>query len=148
MADPHGDRRLAQEADAFCRALVDRAPSDYVLRKYVEGHQSLPDQPVDPLDRHLLAIAQRGPFAARQADAYARFARPAGLLRRKLILLVAILESAPDTAAELNQADDAGPLITLARLAVAAASFAAVLLTAVARYAPVHVWQALTRGAR
>jgi len=45
------------------------------------------------LDRALLSLARRGPFAAGLADAWARCFAPAGQLRRRLVLLVAILES-------------------------------------------------------
>jgi hypothetical protein len=44
----------------------------------------------------LLGFAAIGPVAARIADAYARLFHARGLLRRKLILMFAILENTPE----------------------------------------------------
>ena len=89
---------LAEECRVFTRYLTGQPPTDYVVRKYQQGHQAIPYRlkgEEDAFDVFLAIAARRGPFMARIADAYARRARPHGVLRQKLSLLLAILENSP-----------------------------------------------------
>jgi hypothetical protein len=88
------------ESTVFTRYLAGETPSDYVRRKYRDGHRAIPyrtRQDEDALDVALTVVARRGPVRARIADAYARVFRPHGVLRQKLTLLLAILENSPET---------------------------------------------------
>jgi hypothetical protein len=69
---------------------------------------------------------------------YARFFRPQGVLRCKLILLVAILENAPDSHARLNGTEQVGLARAFAGIAAAMAASAATLLIALLRFGPRH----------
>lgn len=83
-----------------CRTLVrvfSRAPaSPYLLSKYIEAHRSL-DQfvPRTAFDSWLLRFACGGTSLARVADSYARHFAPRSTLRRKLILILALVEVMP-----------------------------------------------------
>lgn len=63
--------------------------------QYAAAHESLPQRAVDRFDRWLVVVARAAPMACGLADAYARVVRPYGLLRRKLVLALAVLESSP-----------------------------------------------------
>lgn len=58
--------------------------------------------PRDHLDVRLLEYGRAGGLRLRMADVYARFRRPGALLRRKLVLMLALLEMAPPTHRPLN----------------------------------------------
>src|SRR5690348_4672039 len=95
VADVAQLERLTEECQILTSFLIARgAPAD-VAAAYVRAHEVSPVAArgtASALDRALLRIANLGPRFARAADAYAAvFARNA-LLRRKLVLLVAILE--------------------------------------------------------
>ena len=91
---------LVQECTVLCAYLVGRPPDEYVTRKYIEAHHRLNPRLGTGTSRDpVLALARRGTLAAGLVDAYTRVFRRDSIFRRKLILLVAILECAPSTAA-------------------------------------------------
>jgi hypothetical protein len=98
VAEPAA-RATARECRTFCRYLIGRAPSEYLVGWYQRGIESASGWPTGapPIDRALLAAARLGGPVLRAADGYARLFRSTGSLRRRLTLLAAILENAPDT---------------------------------------------------
>ena len=93
-----GVQPLHREAAAFARLLTGEPARLNVVDAYVAAHESHPDLLAGtPFQRRLIATASRGVFRARIADGYARFFDPYGPLRRKLVLMLAILESTPPT---------------------------------------------------
>ena len=87
------DSPLHRECELFCRYLSDLGPTPYITRKYLEGHDRLPGlMPVNRFDSWLLRFAGRGAVFVRLADAYATVFAPASALRRKLVLVLALLE--------------------------------------------------------
>ena len=91
---------LVRECALLCVYLVGRPPGEYITRKYVEAHHRLHPRLGCQASRDpVLALARRGTLATGWVDAYTRVFRRDSVFRRKLILLVAILECAPSTAA-------------------------------------------------
>jgi len=88
---------LERECQVFTAHLVGSSPGAYVRRKYLEAHDALPELSAgDRFDRHLLRVARIHRVFARIADGYARVFAPASTLRKKLVVLLAIVEtSAP-----------------------------------------------------
>jgi hypothetical protein len=88
---------LRRECERMYRYLVGGAPREYVIQRYVDGHAARPEwfEPSSALDRTLSSAARRIPLGI--VDATSRFASPGSVLRRKLVLLLAILESTPPT---------------------------------------------------
>ena len=85
-----------RECVVFTGHLLGVAPDAYVKRKYAEAHDVLGGlAPTDPFDAFLLRFASKHRVCTRLADAYARVFRPGSALRRKLIVLLAILETSP-----------------------------------------------------
>jgi len=113
MTDPDS---TARECEALTRYLVGSAPSAYVLQSYRRLRPTAAIAEA-PIDRALDRAVRLGPTTARMADAYARRFRPTGSLRRRLTLLLAILENAPDTWERVGAGTAAGPLAAGARIA-------------------------------
>ena len=91
---------LGRECRVFTRFLVGGLPDEYITSSYVTAHRVRPGfYGGTPFDGVLLGLARRAPLGTRLADAHSRIFAPSSLLRRKLVLLLAILEtSAPYTA--------------------------------------------------
>ncbi len=92
---PEIPKPLARECRVFCRYLVKRKPTGYVLEKYQHIHQKLDMTPVDFHDSLLLKLASRTPLLTRSADAYSRFFRSNSTVRKKLAYLMAVLDVSP-----------------------------------------------------
>ena len=129
---------LEDEAHAFSLALIGAAPDAYVAAQYARAHQNLPLQPATPFDRVLLALAARGPWALRAADGYARIFAPTSALRRKLCVLVAILESASPSDAAFASAETPRAAVVV-QLLLTGVGFALLLGAGVIVLAPIHL---------
>lgn len=88
------DQQLQRECRVFTRHLIGQVPGDYVTGRYLDAHRVRPDfTPHSRFDRFLCGFARRSPVMARFADAFAVVFAPGSVLRRKLVLLLAMLES-------------------------------------------------------
>jgi hypothetical protein len=113
------DDRIVGEGRTFAHYLIGRPAPDYVTRKYAEAHAAAQlDVEADRFDELLLRFASRGRAAVAIADPYARFARPGGRLRRRLVLLTAIMECAGPTYREFEPPPPAPPVLVAARVAL------------------------------
>lgn len=97
---------LERECRTFTRYLVGREPTPYVVGKYCDAHTASQAFTGDRFDHRITATARLHPFTTFVADAYARFFAPRGGFRKKLILLLAILETCPPFYREMEQAAD------------------------------------------
>lgn len=143
--------QLRREANIFTRYLLSRAPSDYVVDKYQEGHRVIPylngADPL-PIDALLLKVARRGVLPAWIADTYARIFRQSGPLRQKLVLLAAILESSPSFHSEMGGSKHTKRLSVFFGLIVLALGFAVRLPVAMLVFGPAHLLGALRSSGR
>ena len=138
MIDTVEHEALQDEAGAFGTALLGAAPGRYVAAQYALAHQHLPLQPVTSFDHVLLSLADHGPWALRAADGYARFFAPTSALRRKLTVLVAILESASPSDAAFASSEDSRVSV-LVQLLLTGAGFALLLGVGVIVLAPLQL---------
>jgi hypothetical protein len=104
-------------------------------------HRAIQDwrAPSDRFDAWLLRLAGTSPGLTSIADTYARFARPYGDLRRRLTLMLALLETHGATHAAYDRArpsSAAGAWLALAGLGML---WALRVLLAVAVCAPAHL---------
>lgn len=91
---------LHAEAALFGRYLVGVPPDAYATRHYVAAaveYGLALDSDLAPFDRTMLSIARKGQLLTRIADAYSAILHRGGALRRKLVMLAAILEHAAPT---------------------------------------------------
>ncbi len=108
--------RLDNECLAISRYLFGQEVGTYVQIKYSDGNARLSlDAQAGRFDRLLLALAVRHPLLARACDAYARFFAPQGVLRKKMVLLLAIAEVSPPTCRVLDASDAGGLAMFFAR---------------------------------
>lgn len=120
FADPGAaEAATDRECVVFTGHLLACSPDPYVKRKYAEAHTVLDTLAAkDPFDAFVLRFALTHRFCTRLADAYARVFRPGSVLRMKLILLLAILESCPPTYRMIDIPVGGSRLLLLIRLAV------------------------------
>ena len=98
------DALLRREAEVFTRYLVGRTPTDYVAVCYADAHRVLTGlEAGNGHERWLLAVARTGSSGCRIADGWSRHTAPASALRRKLVVLLAILEVSPPFADVLDR---------------------------------------------
>jgi hypothetical protein len=142
MADAPVESPTAVECRTFARYLCGANPTEYVASAY---SRLLPSAAVSAetagllIERSLLAFARLGSPAIRIADGYAGVFRPRSALRRRLVLLLAILENSPPTARTLNTGDEGTAVAVVARLAATLVVSGVCALIGVLVLGPVHV---------
>jgi hypothetical protein len=143
-AEPRGAVGLERECDSFARYLTGAPATAYAREKYRRGHSAMPasSNPAR-IDRISVALGRSGGLLLRSCDAYSRWFRPTGLLRQKLVLLLAILENSPPTHVQLNEGETGSPGRLVAALAAHGLLFAGCLLAGVLVLGPVHLATAL-----
>lgn len=119
-----------EECRVFTQHLLGRDPDDYVIATYRSAVAGMPELCADSrFDETLLSFARIHPWGAKIADAYASLFLRAGALRKRLVLLLAILETRPPFSQAIDQAvGGALPVLLIrlgARTAVALASLVA-----------------------
>ncbi|MGH9816892.1 MAG: hypothetical protein ACRD6I_12515, partial [Candidatus Acidiferrales bacterium] len=142
--DAHVERQseaeLGRECAVFARYLTGAAPAEYLARKYREAHAvSERFSARGAFDAKLLRVAAGGPGRAAVADAYACLLARRSALRKKLILLTAILESSPASCGWKDQADAGSAAGFVLRLLARGAGFAVRLLAGMATLGPLHL---------
>lgn len=141
---------LDRECDVFCRYLIGQVPGEYIRSKYREFHHLAVAEkylPARPFDEALLWVARWSPHATRLADGYARIAFPSAVLRKKLVLVLAILESSPYHQ-RITEVEAAGGARLWAGLVLSMAFSGCALLTSVVLFAPWHVLYNASGAAR
>lgn len=119
------DRILQQEARLFTRYLLDREPPPECVDRYLAAHRVLLPM-VAGADEAVLSLVRRHPWTLPFLDAASGVFYPQSLLRKKLLLAAAILETSPRSAAEFTSAPT-GALSLILRLGTYAAASAAKL---------------------
>jgi len=95
---------LARECRVFTRWLTGLGANDHVIGKYSVAHGSNEALTAhDRFDRLLLHLARMHRLTARLVDSYSALLRPRGVLRKKLVLLLAILETCPPYCDAIEQ---------------------------------------------
>lgn len=134
---------LAKECRVFCRYLIKQEPNDYVLRTYQRGHHSpgfAAALPPSPVDKMIIRIAGKHPVLTRAGDAYSRVFFKRSLLRRKLVLLLAILESCAPGHHYLDSTDGVSRAGFYLKLAQHSTLYALSLVFGVLLFLPHHLF--------
>ncbi len=127
------DERLERECRTFTRYLTGRDPDAYIRLRYEIGHRALVRNAptAHPFDAAIVQFAAGGPLRTRIADAYGRVFRPGGALRRKLILMMAILENTRAFHRDFTDGSDGSRLAAVLRIAGAVTAFVLALCAGV-----------------
>lgn len=117
-------QQLERECQTYVRYLCGQNPSSYLTEKYLDFHQQNgAGLELDEFDRFLVRFSSRSLLCARLADSYARVFRKESAVRKKLILVLGLLECAPDTFQKLDRVPAGGFLGGVFLLAVSSAKF-------------------------
>jgi nucleoside-diphosphate-sugar epimerase len=132
------DESLANECGVFTRYLLTRDPDSYIVSHYAAASSARPLAPTSTFDRALLAFARMGPLSARLADSYASaFVRNA-VLRKRLVLLLALLETRGPFHRDIDRAVPGSLPFLLARLSITTFAALVTLLVGSLILAPAH----------
>jgi NADH dehydrogenase len=132
--------QLERECVVFAAHLLGVAPDAYVRRKYAEAHCHLAGlATVNRFERLLVGVAGRHQRLTAFADAYAALFAPDSVLRRKLVLLLALLETSSPSAAAIDRAVGGGPVPVMARLAARGLVATAHLVVGTALFMPARL---------
>ena len=137
------DDRLARECSVFCRYLCGAEPSDYVRAKYRAAHEVGAVEPAGgatSFDRALVAIARGGTWSTRAMDSYSRVFANGGLLRRKLVLVLALLETKSPTDSAVDAPTSSSKFAFLASIAWLGLTFALTVAVTAIALLPVRLW--------
>lgn len=134
---------INRECEVFAHYLVGQSPTDYIREQYeiaTLARDLANDSKFIAFDRRTLRFARRSVFFARVADAYCAIFRRHGILRRKLILLLAILEHAAPTAARFDSPMNRGLIGIATNVTLLAISFGLSLLAGIFLLLPSHLF--------
>jgi len=131
---------LADECRVFTRHVLGRDPDAYITAKYVDACSTMATlQPASGFDETLLALARRGRVAAKVADSYASLLAPASALRKRLVLLLALLETRPPFHDAIDRATGGPMPVLFLRIAIKGAGSMLSLLVGVLVLVPMRV---------
>ena len=141
----HEPHILDRECNVFFEYLTGQNPSDYVLNKYREaGTKGLfPDLEKNPLDQFLLNISAFHPIVAKLVDAYSSVFFKRSIVRKKCILLLAILESCPIGSEYFDVPEQGSKSILFVKMLWKAAGFFVALIVSIVFLMPLHLLFAL-----
>ena len=132
---------LDRECQLFSQYLIALRPSGYVLRKYQEAHQQghpSIGRPLQLFDDILMRLALKHAYILRLADTYSCLFYKDALLRRKLVLLLAILECSPGAFDRLDRPEVRSRPALCGLLILKGLAFGAMVVLSVAMLAPIH----------
>lgn len=132
---------LLAECRLFSRYLIGMDPDDYVRDRYLAAVTARHDElhPQSGFDRLLLAVARKHRLLTRAVDVYARFFAHGSAVRRRLVTLLAIIESSASTGERLEHPDCANLAGFAAGLTWRSAILAVLLLIAIVILLPLQL---------
>jgi hypothetical protein len=133
---------LDHECTAFSNYLIHRTPTPYILAKYREAHQASPrlaNYNPQPFDQLLVALSAQNAWTTAMVDAYAALCYRNAMVRKKMVVLLAILESSAPTYAAFDEIDSGGARMFLLRLVMHGVMFALTVLLALLFLLPLHL---------
>ena len=140
---------LEAECGALCLYLIRETPSPYIVECYETAHRVRRlgvGIESDRFDRILLLMARTSTFGARLADTYTRWFCRRSVLRRKLLLLLAILECAPSTFGVFDKGTIRGQAALGLRMASSFAGFLICGFLGIVMLSPIHLILRIVRG--
>ena len=136
------DDQLHEECIWLAAYLVHLKPSKYIREKYIDAHRSahlhvsyVPNK----FDEFLLVFAKKHMFCMKLADIYTAMFVRTSLLRKKMILLLAILESCAETYTLVDGVKEYSKLAFYTRCFLQCLVFSFFLAVSLLIFAPPHL---------
>ena len=124
----------------FCRYLAGAAPDSYICAKYADYHRSAGAfTDLSAFEHATVRLATVHPWLTRVADSYSARFDKCSPLRKKLALLVGILECSPGYFDRIDTAYGGNVVTVLFRLAVAVAASVVALAVSLVLLGPLHL---------
>ncbi len=141
--------RLAAECRVFTRFLVGAPASVYVVEHYRAAHAvSRAYVPTDRFEAWLVRLARGGPLWTKLTDSYARVFAPRSALRKKLVLVLAILETCPPFYRAWEPGGAVGRSALLVALVLRGLGFLVALVLGTLICSPLLIGRPWRRGGR
>jgi hypothetical protein len=133
--------QLERECHTYTRYLIGGIPSQYVLNRYLDFHHksdAINGAGFDAFDQFLVGVSSRRPFWTSMADSYASVFRKDSVVRKKLVLMLALLECAAPSFEALDEVEARSAMATSISVAWQAAKYAFLLGSSVVVFTPVR----------
>jgi hypothetical protein len=133
--------QLERECRVYAQYLSGQEPTPYLTEKYLDFHQKLgPSLRSDAFDSFLVNVSARGGIWVRFADSYAQLFRKGSALRKKLILVLGLLECTPPAFEKLDSVPSGGCAGAVLRMAGTSIGFVLSSLAAMVLFTPARFW--------
>ncbi len=133
---------LNNECNVFSYYLIHQRPNHYVLDKYRDAHREgniFHNLEPNPLDTFLLKIATRYPLVTQLVDLYTSLFLRSSLIRKKMVILLAILESCAPTYAYFDTPDLGRRMVVCIKILQKGVVFILVLFLSIVSLMPLHL---------
>ncbi len=136
------DDPRARECSAYTRYLVNQEPDSYIQRKYAEAFAA--GRPLASADRCrfeslITRISTIHPIYTRAIDGYCKFFYRDSMIRKKLVLLLAILECSSGSTGMIDRTDSYGPPLMLLTFLTQMTRSMVLLLIATILFSPIRL---------
>jgi NADH dehydrogenase len=135
-------KRLYHECKVFCHYLVNTPPIEYVSKKYADAQRAKNSDfqfRSSSFDRFLIKFSQWNTIYTRVSDSYTRVFSKHSVFRKKLILLLAILETTSPHYKYLDTIDSSSMTTFYISLFKNCFIFGSILLLSLVILGPVHI---------
>lgn len=130
---------LRHECRILTRYLINSDVNEYTELKYIQGHKSLRISNNKRLiDRVLIKKAIKNSFWVKLVDIYSSIFCPNAIIRKKLVLLIAILECQASSYGRLDFINEKSKLLLCIDLVQKAIVFIFMLIFSIIFFAPLH----------
>lgn len=143
--------QLERECRTYTRYLVGQNPTKYVIEHYIDFHcksDALNRDKLNGFDQFLVVFSGRNYINARLADCYTSLFCKESVVRKKLVLTLALLECTPPFFVSLDRVDRGGTIGAIARLARGVVQYVLALAVSVVLFTPVRLVIALSSQRR
>jgi hypothetical protein len=133
---------LVQECTVFTRHLVNQNPTSYIISKYRDAHLVGAERIMETsgnFDQFLLKLARKHPKVTRLVDAYTVVFYKSSVVRKKSILLLAILESCAPTFTHFDAPDRGGQIVVMLKVMLQTVIYCIYLLIATVLLSPIRL---------
>ena len=138
---------LTQECLVFCRYLSGVSPDSYILKKYYDANKINDETYRNQgtfFEKLLIILARIHPLCTQIVDTYAVFLFKNAIIRKKLVLLLAILESCPANKHKLDYTDQHSKFVLFLIIICKLLTFTLILCFAIVILLPLHITTDIT----